>query len=101
MYIKHEIPWMYSDKYILENFEGKAEKYQRTRLGVSARDKQNTPVYVVFLYFFFNRMINNVATFPKTPAMQRVVAVMYMAPYRRDSSKFSPGSTVGVCSERF
>jgi hypothetical protein len=101
VYAKHVIPNIYSDKNVLENFEGKAEKYRKTRLGVSARDKQNTPVYVGFLYFLFNRMINNVATFPKTPAMQRVVTVMNTTSNRRDSSKFSLGSTVGGCSERF
>jgi hypothetical protein len=100
-YVKREIPKMYTNDTNSENIEGNVTKYRRTKLGVSARDKQNIPVYVGTLCFFFNRMINKVARFPKTPAMQRVVAVTKKALYWGLFPELFPGSRVVVCSEMF
>jgi hypothetical protein len=92
---------MYSNDIILGNIAGKTTKYRRSRAGVSARDKQNIPVYVGTLHFFFNRIINKVAMFPNTPAIQRVVAITNIVPCRIISSESCTGSKRDVCSELF
>jgi hypothetical protein len=92
---------MYTNDIISENIEGKAAKYRRSKLSMSARDKQNIPVYAGTLHFFFNTMINKVAKFPNAPAMQRVVAIRNLVFCRIVSSRFFTGIVVDLYSELF